>query len=331
MSQTQSREIRLVRYPKDLPGPDTFHIETVTLEPPAEGEVQVRNTWMTVDPYMRNRLKGVDTYVPAFKLGEPLSGGAVGTVLQSRNARFREGDTVLSMMGWREAFNAPADSLQKLDTSLPSEAYLGVAGLPGFTAYIGLLKVAKVQAGETVFVSAASGAVGSVVCQIAKLKGAHVIGSAGGTEKCNVLREIGVDAAIDYKSTPDLTEALRAAAPKGLDIYFDNVGGAHLDAALEIAKPRARFALCGMISRYSGSESAVSNLIYAVQKSLFLQGFIATDYYSEMPAFLGDMTGWIKDGKITWRQTVDEGLDKAPAALLKLFSGENLGKMLVKL
>lgn len=273
----------------------------------------------------------MDIYVPAFKLGESLTGGAVGTVLQSRDPRFREGDTVLSMMGWREAFNAAAGSLQKLDTSLPVEAYLGVAGLPGLAAYIGLLKVAKVQAGETIFVSAASGAVGSVVCQIARLKGAHVIGSAGGTEKCDILREIGVDAAIDYKSTPDLTEALRAAAPKGLDIYFDNVGGAHLDAALEVAKPRARFALCGMISRYSASKGAVSNLGYAVQKSLTLQGFIATDYLDEMPNFQRDVTGWIKDGKITWRQTVDEGLDKAPAALLKLFSGENLGKMLVKL
>ena len=253
MSQMRSREIHLVSYPEGVPGPDTFDTKTVTLDSPAEGEVQVRNTWMTVDPYMRGRLKGVDTYVPAFKLGEPLTGGAVGTVLQSRDPRFRAGDTVLSMMGWREAFNAAADSLQKLDASLPAEAYLGVAGLTGFTSYIGLLKVAKVQAGETIFVSAASGAVGSVVCQIAKLKGAHVIGSAGGSEKCGFLREIGVDAAIDYKSAPDLTEALRAAAPNGLDIYFDNVGGQHLDAALAIAKPRARFALCGMISRYSAS------------------------------------------------------------------------------
>jgi len=216
-------------------------------------------------------------------------------------------------------------------TVLPPEALLGVAGLPGLTALVGVDKVAKLRAGEVIFVSAASGAVGSTACQIAKLSGATVIGSAGGADKCAFLRDIGVDRVIDYKAEGDLAAALAAAAD-GIDAYFDNVGGAHLDAALAAAKPFARFALCGMISQYNKTEGGdPTNIVLAVPKRLRLEDFIVSDHFDLMPGFVEQMAGWVADGKVKWRQTVDEGIESAPGAFLKLFSGGNVGKMLVRL
>lgn len=332
MTITQSREVRLRSRPDATPTPENFSLETVALPAPGPGEVQVQNLFMSVDPYMRGRMRDQPSYVPPFQVGRALEGGAVGQVVQSRDERLQVGDTVVSMLGWREAFNAPAEGLQKVDARrLPPEAYLGVAGLPGLTAYVGLLDVIKIQAGETLFVSAAAGAVGSVVCQLAKLRGATVVGSAGGPEKGVFLREIGVDHVLDYRATDDLAAALAQAAPGGLDAYFDNVGGAHLEAALTHAKDFARFALCGMIAGYNGGGSGPANLSLAVGKRLRLQGYIVSDHFEQMPRFIGEMTGWIGAGQITSRQTVDHGIERAPAAFLKLFSGENLGKMLVKL
>ncbi len=332
MSLESSREVRLRSRPAGLPTSETFAIETVRLGAPGPGEVQVRNTWMSVDPYMRGRMRAGPSYVPQFEVGEPLSGGAVGTVVASNHASLEPGDTVTSMLGWRDTFNAPAAALQKVDAErLPAEAYLGIAGLTGLTAHFGLLEVAGLRAGETVFVSAAAGAVGSVACQIAKIKGATVIGSAGGAEKCAWLREIGVDHVIDYKAAPDLTRAVAEAAPGGLDVTFDNVGGSHLEAALAAAKPFARLVLCGMISGYNGEVRTPGNLFLAIPKRLKLQGFIVSDHFDRMPAFVKEMTGWIEAGHVTSRQTVDHGLEQAPAAFLKLFSGGNVGKMLVKL
>jgi NADPH-dependent curcumin reductase CurA len=239
------------------------------------------------------------------------------------------------MWGWREAFNAPANTLQKLDTSsgLPLQAFLGVAGMPGMTAYAGLLRVGGLKDGDVVFVSAAAGAVGSVVCQIAKIKGHTVIGSAGGPEKAAFLKSIGVDHVIDYKAVPDLKAALREAAPKGIDVYFENVGGEHLEAAIDSARPFARFALCGMISQYNetGEPKGPSNIIQAVGKSLKLEGFIVSNHYDMLPDFLRDMSAWIGSGQLQWKDTVDEGIDNAAGAFIKLFKGENMGKMLVKL
>jgi NADPH-dependent curcumin reductase CurA len=272
--------------------------------------------------------------VPPFQIGEPLQGGAVGVVETSNSDTLNPGDLVLSMFGWREAFNAPAATLQKIDAhGLPPQSFLGVAGMPGLTAYVGLLKIAAMQPGEVVFVSAAAGAVGQVVCQIAKIKGGTVIGSAGGAEKIAFLKDIGVDHVIDYKEEPDLTAALMAAAPKGVDVYFDNVGGAHLQAALTAAKPFGRFALCGSISNYNDAapQPGPNNLILAVGKSLRLEGFIVSNHFDMMPAFVKDVAAWIGEGKLTWRETVDEGVEAAPEAFMKLFRGENLGKMLVKL
>ena len=282
-----SREIRFARRPEGAPTLDTFAMETVEVPPPAAGQVQVRNLWMSVDPYMRGRMTTRQSYVPPFRLGEPLEGGAIGRVETSACEGFAPGDLVQSMLGWREAFNAPASALTKVpSTNLPPEALLGVAGLPGLTAFVGVEKVIQLRAGEVFFVSAASGAVGAVACQIAKLRGATVIGSAGGAEKCAFLREIGVDRTIDYKAEQDLPAALAAAAPQGIDAYFDNVGGDHLDAALQAAKSFARFALCGMISEYNRTEhSPTPQLRLAVPKRLRLEGFIVSDHFDLMPGF----------------------------------------------
>jgi NADPH-dependent curcumin reductase CurA len=331
---TTSREIRLKNRPVGKPKPDDFELATVDVPAPGPGQVQVKNLWMSVDPYMRGRMFDRPSYVPPFQLGEPLAGGAVGRVTASADPTFSTGDLVQSALGWREVFNAPAKALQKLpDVGLPAQAFLGVAGMPGLTAYAGLLRIAGLKDGDVVFVSAAAGAVGSVACQIAKLKGHTVIGSAGGSDKIAFLKEIGVDHAIDYQATPDLAAALRKAAPEGIDVYFDNVGGDHLDAALTVARNFGRFALCGMISQYNEmvAPKGPSNIFLAVGKRLRLQGFIVLDHYDMLPTFLKDMAGWIASGSVKWRETVDEGIERAPGAFLKLFEGKNLGKMLVKL
>lgn len=331
---TTSREVRLKSRPVGVPTDDNFEVATVTLPAPGDGEVQVKNLYMSVDPYMRGRMYDRPSYVPPFQIGEALQGGAIGEVTVSNDPSLKVGDIVQSMWGWREAFNAKANTLQKVEThGLPVQAFLGVAGMPGMTAYAGLLRVAALKEGDVVFVSAAAGAVGSVVCQIAKIKGHTVIGSAGGPEKAAFLKSIGVDHVIDYKATKDLTAALREAAPKGIDVYFENVGGEHLEAAIEVARPFARFALCGMISQYNetGEPKGPRNIIQAVGKSLRLEGFIVSNHYDMLPDFLRDMAGWIGSGKLQWKDTVDEGIDAAPGAFVKLFKGENMGKMLVKL
>lgn len=332
---TTSREVRLKSRPEGLPTAANFEVAEVTLPAPGPGQIQVRNHFMSVDPYMRGRMYDRPSYVPPFQIGEALQGGAVGVVTASNDPAFAVGDAVQSMWGWREAYNADAKTVQKLDTStgLPLQAFLGVAGMPGMTAYAGLLRVAALKDGDVVFVSAAAGAVGSVVCQIAKIKGHTVIGSAGGPEKAAFLKSIGVDHVIDYKATPDLKAALRAAAPKGIDVYFENVGGEHLEAAIDSARPFARFALCGMISQYNetGEPKGPSNIIQAVGKSLKLEGFIVSNHYDMLPDFLRDMSAWIGSGQLKWKDTVDEGIDNAAGAFIKLFKGENMGKMLVKL
>lgn len=339
---TTSREIRLKARPVGMPKASDFDLATVELPTPGDGEIQVKNLWMSVDPYMRGRMYDRPSYVPPFQLGEALQGGAIGEVIASNDPDFKPGDLVNSMFGWREAYNAHPKSLAaagmgaitKIETyGLPPQAFLGVVGMPGMTAYAGLLRVAALKDGDVVFVSAAAGAVGSIVCQIAKLKGHTVIGSAGGPEKVAFLKSIGVDHVIDYKATPDVVAELAKVAPKGIDVYFENVGGVHLEAAINSARPFARFALCGMISQYNetGKPEGPPNIILAVGKSLRLEGFIVSNHFDLYPQFAKDMAEWIKAGKITWKETVEEGVERAPDAFLKLFTGENLGKMLVKL
>ena len=331
---TTVREIRLKSRPSGLPNAGNFEMASIDLPEPAAGEVQVRNLWMTVDPYMRGRMNEVKSYAPPFQLGKALDGGAIGQVTASKDPSLKEGDLVQSGLGWREGFNAPASAVQKLDPrGLPVQAFLGAAGMPGLTAYVGLLKVAALKDGDVVFVSGAAGAVGSMVCQIAKAKGHTVIGSAGGAEKVAYLKEIGVDHAIDYKAEKDLNAALASAAPSGIDVYFDNVGGKHLEAALNNARMFARFAICGMISIYNatGPEPGPSNLAQLIGRNIRMEGFIVSHHFGMMPQYIADLSTWVAEGKITWKETVFEGIDKAPEAFIGLFKGENLGKMLVKL
>ena len=331
---TTSREVRLKSRPHGMPTAANFEIASVEVAAPGAGEVQVKNLWMTVDPYMRGRMVDRASYVPPFKLGEVMQGGAVGEVTASGDEKFKVGDLVQSNNGWREAFTAPAATVQKLDThGLPPQAFLGIAGMPGLTAYVGLLKIAALKPGDVVFVSAAAGAVGSVVCQIAKIKGHTVIGSAGGAEKVAVLKSIGVDHVIDYKAEPDLTAALMKAAPKGIDVYFENVGGEHMEAALNVANQGARFAICGMISQYNADAPVPgpNNMALIIGKGLRLEGFIVSNHFDMIGAYLEELSGWIAEGKIQWKETVEDGIERAPDAFIKLFTGANLGKMLVKL
>ena len=272
--------------------------------------------------------------MPGFQIGDTLFSGAIGEVISSNDPGFAVGDLVQSYSGWREAFNAPADTLQKLDPGpLPPQAFLGVAGMPGLTAYAGIIRVAKLQEGDVIFVSSAAGAVGSLVCQIAKAKGHTVIGSAGGPEKCAYLKEIGVDHVIDYKDCEDLTAALLAAVPEGIDVYFDNVGGDHLEAALNVAKPNARMVLCGTISTLNATEmpSGPRNLVLAIPKQIRMEGVTVMANLDLLPDFVRDLGQWVQEGKVTWRETVFEGIEKAPEAFIGLFSGKGIGKFLVKL
>jgi NADPH-dependent curcumin reductase CurA len=331
---TTSKEVRLKSRPVGMPTRDNFEFATVDLRDPGPGEVQVKNLWMTVDPYMRGRMNDVKSYAPPFQLGEVMTGGAIGHVTASGDPAYKEGDLVQSQFGWREGFTAPASSVQKLDPrGLPVQAFLGCAGMPGLTAYAGLLRIAALKDGDVVFVSGAAGAVGSLACQIAKAKGHTVIGSAGGPEKVAFLKSIGVDQAIDYKAEPDLTAALARAAPDGIDVYFDNVGGPHLEAALNSAKLFARFAICGMISIYNATEPPPGprNLALLIGRNIRMEGFIVSHHFDLLPKFIEDLSRWVQEGKVKWQETVFEGIDKAPDAFLGLFSGENTGKMLVKL
>lgn len=331
---TTSREIRLKSRPVGLPRLENFELATAELPDPKDGEVLVRNMWMSVDPYMRGRMYDRASYVPPFALGEPLQGGAIGRVAGSGDPRFQPGDLVESMLGWREAFVAPAGALTKLPQSdVPAQAYLGVLGMPGLTAYSGFHRIGDPKPGETVFVSGAAGAVGATVCQIAKIRGCTVIGSAGSDEKLAWLKSVGVDHVVNYKTCGNLLEAVRAGAPKGVDIYFDNVGGEHLEVAIELARPFARFVECGMISIYNATEPPPGprNMAYIVGKRIKMQGFIVVDFADMREQFLTDMTQWVKDGRVKWEETVENGVENAPKAFLNLFTGGNIGKMLVKL
>ncbi|WP_338503440.1 NADP-dependent oxidoreductase [Sphingomonas kaistensis] len=320
--------------PNGTPTADNFEFKDVALPELGEGMVRVRNHWLSVDPYMRGRMNDVKSYVPPFQIGEPLEGGAVGEVVESRSPDFQPGDTVMHMMGWRDEAVVPAQALNKLPTipGVEPQAFLGNLGLTGGTAYWGLLDAAKAKAGDIVFVSAAAGAVGSAVVQIAKAKGMTVIGSAGGADKVEFVKSLGADECIDYKAGVPLVKALGEVAPKGIDVYFDNVGGEHLDAALALARKDARFAICGMIDGYnSGAPTSLRYLMRVIAMRLSLKGFIYTDYLPRNGEFYAEMGPWIASGAVKGRDTVVEGLDKTPEAFLGLFSGANTGKMLVKL
>jgi len=335
MPLSSTRAVRLTRYPQGTPESGDFEIVDMPLAPLAEGEVLVQNSWMTVDPYMRSRMRPGKSYVDAFEVGGLLDGEAIGQVIESRSSDFTVGDQVRSHLGWRDAFISDGEGLHKLpDIDVPPQSFLGVMGMPGFTAYVGLLEIGRPKAGETVFVSSASGAVGSLVCQIAKLKGCTVVGTAGSDEKVKwLLEELGIDHAINYKTAGSLSRALRAECPQGIDVYFDNVGGDHLTAALNLMNNFGRIAICGMISLYNATQPIPGppNLTNIIIRRLQVQGFIIMDHNDLLPAFMKDMKAWMSEDRIKWKETILDGLENAPQAFLKLFSGESTGKMLVRL
>jgi NADPH-dependent curcumin reductase CurA len=335
----KSAEMQLRRRPVGTPVAEDFALVGVDVPPPGLGEVQVRNLWMAVDPAMRGRMNDAKSYVLPFALDAPMEGPAIGEVIASHDPRFAPGDLVFSRLGWRELFNAPASALQHRDrAALPAQSYLGFAGSTGLTAYAGLLRIAMLKPGDVVFVSAASGAVGSIVCQIAKIKGHQVIGSAGGPRKAAFLKDVlGVDAAIDYKAEPNLTRALarevKAIGAAGIDVNFENVGGEHLQAALALANYKARFAICGMISQYNVTDAPTvpRNLTMMMTKSIRMEGYIVLDHMDLEPQFLADMTAWHDAGLIRQAETVYDGIEHSLDAFWGLFSGDNLGRTLVKL
>jgi NADPH-dependent curcumin reductase CurA len=326
-----NHEIRLASRPVGFPKDSDFELAEAPVPEPGDGEVLVRNVFISVDPYMRSRMNDTKSYVPSFQIGEPMQGGAVGQVIESKSDVLAAGDWVNSMMGWREYYAADGSSLMKIDPDLaPVSKALGVLGLTGFTAYVGLLDLGQPKEGETVFVSAAAGAVGSIVGQLAKLKGCRVIGSAGSAEKVAKAREIGFDDAFNYKEEAP-TEALDRLCPDGIDIYFENVGGDHLAAALPRMRLFGRIALCGLISQYNDTELQPGpSITPALTNRLTIRGFIISDHFDRLGDFLRDMGGWVREGKIVDEETVVEGIENAPRAFMGLLRGENRGKMLVK-
>ena len=339
---TISREWRLTRRPQGVPVDEDFALVDVDLPAPGDGEILVRNTFLSVDPYMRGRMNDVRSYVPPFQLDRVMDGDAVGVVEQvgeaavdSKGATIAVGDTVTHRLGWRTSSVVPARTARVLDTSLaPAQAYLGVLGMPGLTAYVGLLRIGELAEGERVFVSAAAGAVGSMVGQLARLKGASlVVGSAGGAAKTSwLLDQAGFNGAIDYQATP-IREGLAVAAPEGIDVYFDNVGGDHLEAALTALRPNGRAAICGMISVYNATEPTAGprNMPMIIAKRLTLRGFIVSDHADLRPQFEAEVGQWLADGKIIWRETVVDGIDNAVKGFRDLMAGANTGKMLIRL
>jgi NADPH-dependent curcumin reductase CurA len=331
MDDGVNREIRLAARPSGFPKDSDFELAETPIPEPADGEILVRNVYMSVDPYMRGRMNDTKSYVPSFQIGQPLQGGAVGQVLESRNEAVSAGDWVNTMLGWREYYVADGSSVMKIDPDLaPVSKALGVLGLTGWTAYVGLLDLCQPQEGETVFVSACSGAVGSVAGQIAKIKGCRVVGSAGSPEKVAWVKEIGFDDAFNYKEESP-AEALDRLCPEGIDVYFENVGGDHLAAALPRMNTFGRVALCGLISQYNDTEMrAGPSLVPVVANRLTIRGFIISDHFDRLPDFLRDMGTWVREAKVTDEETVVEGIENAPRAFMGLLRGENRGKMLVK-
>jgi len=327
-----ARAWHLKSRPSGMPTQDNFELREVELSPIADGQVRVRNLWLSVDPYMRGRMNDVKSYVPPFQVGEPLEGGAIGEVVESRVDGLKPGDLVQHMAGWRDEAVVPSRMAQKLpDLGAPPERFLGVLGVTGITAYFGLLDAAHGKQGDIVFVSAAAGAVGSVVVQVAKAKSMTVIGSAGGAEKCDFVRSLGADQVVDYKAG-HILKGLAAAAPDGIDVYFDNVGGDHLDAAFALARQNARFAICGMIEGYNATTPMSFRFIQRIIAArIALKGFIVFDYFPRMAEFYAEMAPWVANGTVKSRETVVDGLERTPDAFLGLFAGENTGKMLVRL
>jgi hypothetical protein len=327
-----NRRILLAARPQGPVSSDNFKLEEAPLADLAPGQFRVRNLYLSVDPYMRGRMNDAKSYAEPLALGEVMIGGTVSQVVESKHDGFAVGDKVLGMFGWQDYANSDGAGVRKIDDALvPLTAYLGVAGMPGVTAWYGLHKIIAPRAGQTVVVSAASGAVGSVVGQLAKLAGCRAVGIAGGPEKCRyVVDELGFDACVDYKAG-HLYRDLKAATPEGVDGYFENVGGEVLDATLARMNPFGRIALCGMIAGYDGQPAPLKQPSILLTMRLLVQGFIVSEHLDVWPEALASLTELVAQGKLRYRESIVQGLEHAPEALMGLLQGRNFGKQLVKI
>jgi len=331
-SPLTNRQILLRNRPTGMPTQSDFDTVDVPVPPIPDNGVLRRTIYLSLDPYMRGRMSDADSYATPVSLGQRMVGGTVSQVVDSRNAAFKPGDFVTGYDGWQTYAVSSGGDLRKLNPAdAPISTAIGILGMPGMTAYVGLLDIGQPKAGETVLVSAASGAVGSVVGQIARIKGCRAVGVAGSKDKCDyVVQELGFDACVNYKDA-DFMNALRAACPKGVDIYFENVGGAVLAAAMRLLNPFARIPLCGMISEYNATSPVPGpSLRPLLVKRALIKGFIVSEHPERLPDFLRDCSAWLREGKLKYREDIVEGLDAAPTAILKLFDGSNFGKLLVR-
>jgi len=329
-----NQTIILLSRPDGMPTERNFEFRESAVPEPQAGQVVVRSIYLSVDPYMRGRMNEGKSYIEPYRLGEAIAGGVVGEIVQSKSDHFQVGDKVLGMLSWQIYNVVEVKALRKIDDTIaPLSAYLGVIGLTGLTAYFGLLDIGRPQEGETVVVSGAAGAVGMVVGQIAKIKGARVVGIAGTDEKTRYLeKELGFDAAINYKTAADLRDALRQACPNGVDVYFDNVGGTVSDAVMSLLNDYARIPLCGAISSYNSTGEDLGPRIQSqlIKTRSLIKGFVFADYAARTNEGLQDLVKWLSEGKLKYEETIVEGFEYVPQAFLQLFEGKNLGKMLVK-
>ncbi len=328
----KNKEIRLASRPAGMPTLDHFQFVESEGPQPADGEVLVRMLYISVDPYLRGRMREGKSYIPPFEVGQAIQSGAVGEVVESRSPTFKPGDVVSGMFGWRLYDVAKADTLMRVIPGVPPSTALGVLGMPGLTAYFGLLDIGQPKEGETVVVSGAAGAVGMTVCQIARIKGCTVVGIAGSVEKgCYLVEELGVNIAIDYKKS-DMNQAMRAACPQGIDVYFDNVGGGVSDAVFPLINNGARIVICGQISMYNSDKPDIGlrPQPFILVNSAVMKGFIITQYSSRFAEGVMQLAQWFTSGKLKHAETIVEGFENTPRAFLGLFSGENLGKQIVK-
>jgi len=327
-----NKEIRFASRPTGLPTPENFEFVDTDAPQPDEGEVLIKTIFISVDPYLRGRMREGKSYVPPFVIGQVIESGVVGEVVESKSPDFKPGDVVMGMLGWKLYNVAAANQLRKVVPGLPPSAALGVLGITGLTAYFGLLDIGQPKSGETVVVSGAAGAVGMSVCQIAKIKGCRVVGIAGSDEKNLYLRdELGVDATVNYKSE-DVFEALKRSCPKGIDVYFDNVGGPVSDAALRLLNNGARIPLCGQISMYCSDQPDIGlrPQPLLLVKSAMMKGFIITGYMPRFAEGITQLAQWFMTGQLKHRETIVDGFENTPRAFIGLFSGENIGKQVVR-
>src|SRR6266849_2349281 len=333
MAGSVNRQILLKSRPEGAPGLDNFQLTESAIPEPGEGEVLTRTLYLSLDPYMRGRMSAAKSYAKPAAVGQPMVGGTVGEIVKSRNPSYAVGNVVLGYGGWQDYALSSGAGLRKLDpAAAPVSTALGVLGMPGMTAYVGLLEIGRPKPGETVVVAAASGAVGSVVGQIAKIKGCRAVGIAGGTEKCHfVAGELGFDACVDHRA-PDFAKRLEAACPKGIDVYFESVGGAVQQTVWPLLNDFARIPVCGLIAQYNARTPTPGPDMFSVlRKRLLVRGFIVSDFAAKQADFLRDVSEWVRAGRLKYREDIVDGLEKAPASFLGLLQGKNFGKLLVRM